>query len=35
VAWCNRSGLPRERLGQPPDVELTSLAGLPAAAGLP
>jgi 2-haloacid dehalogenase len=34
VAWCNRSGLPRERLGEPPDVELTTLAGLPAAVGL-
>ncbi len=35
VAWCNRSGLPRERLGEPPDVELTTLAELPAALGLP
>jgi 2-haloacid dehalogenase len=34
VAWCNRSGLPRERLGEPPDVELTTLADLPAAIGL-
>ena len=34
VAWCNRSGLPRERLGEPPDVELTTLAELPAAIGL-
>jgi 2-haloacid dehalogenase len=35
VAWCNRTGLPRERLGEPPDVELTTLAELPAAIGLP
>src|SRR5512137_330893 len=35
VAWCNRSGLPRERLGTGPDVELASLTGLPAALGLP
>jgi 2-haloacid dehalogenase len=34
VAWCNRSGLPRERLGEPPDAELTTLAELPAAIGL-
>ncbi len=34
VAWCNRSGVPRERLGDPPDVELTTLAALPAALGL-
>ncbi len=35
VAWCNRSGLPRERLGEPPDIELTTLADLPRAIGLP
>jgi 2-haloacid dehalogenase len=35
VAWCNRSGLPRERLGAGPDVELASLTELPAALGLP
>jgi 2-haloacid dehalogenase len=35
VAWCNRAGLPRERLGAGPDVELASLAELPAALGLP
>jgi 2-haloacid dehalogenase len=34
VAWCNRSGLPRERLGLPPEVELRSLGELPAALGL-
>jgi 2-haloacid dehalogenase len=34
VAWCNRAGLPRERLGEPPDVELTTLADLPRALGL-
>jgi 2-haloacid dehalogenase len=35
VAWCNRAGLPRERLGEPPEVELSTLAALPAAIGLP
>ena len=35
VAWCNRSGLPRERLGGAPDAELASLSQLPAALGLP
>ena len=34
VAWCNRSGLPRERLGEPPDAELSTLAELPGAIGL-
>jgi 2-haloacid dehalogenase len=34
VAWCNRSGLPLERLGERPDAELTTLAELPAAIGL-
>ncbi len=35
VAWCNRAGLPRERLGEPPDVEITTLTQLAAAIGLP
>ncbi len=35
VAWCNRSGLPPERLGEPPDVVLAGLGELPAAIGLP
>jgi 2-haloacid dehalogenase len=35
VAWCNRAGMPRERLGEPPDVELTTLSDLPRALGLP
>jgi 2-haloacid dehalogenase len=30
VAWCNRAGQPRERVPEPPDVELRSLAELPA-----
>jgi len=34
VAWCNRAGLPRERLGEPPDAELTTLAELPGVIGL-
>jgi 2-haloacid dehalogenase len=34
VAWCNRAGQPRERLGEPPDAELGSLAELPAVLGL-
>jgi 2-haloacid dehalogenase len=29
VAWCNRTGQPRERLGERPDVEIRSLAELP------
>jgi 2-haloacid dehalogenase len=29
VAWCNRAGQPAERLGEPPDVVITSLAELP------
>jgi 2-haloacid dehalogenase len=33
VAWCNRAGQPVERLGEPPDVELRSLAELPALLG--
>lgn len=35
VAWCNRGGMPRERLGEPPDIELTTLTDLPRALGLP
>lgn len=34
VAWCNRAGLPRERLGEPPDAEVGTLADLPALLGL-
>ena len=34
VAWCNRSGQPRERLGEGPDAEMGSLADLPALLGL-
>ena len=34
VAWCNRAGQPRERLGEGPDAELGSLADLPAVLGL-
>lgn len=34
VAWCNRSGQPRERLGEGPDAELGTLADLPALLGL-
>jgi 2-haloacid dehalogenase len=29
VAWCNRTGRPRERLPGAPDCEIQSLAGLP------
>jgi 2-haloacid dehalogenase len=29
VAWCNRGGLPRDRVPEPPDVEIRSLAELP------
>lgn len=29
VAWCNRAGQPRERIPDPPDVEIRSLAELP------
>ena len=35
VAWCNRAGLARERLGSAPDAELRSLAELPELLGLP
>lgn len=34
VAWCNRAGQPRERLGEGPDAEMGSLADLPALLGL-
>jgi len=34
VAWCNRSGQPRERLGEGPDAEMGSLADLPGLLGL-
>jgi 2-haloacid dehalogenase len=34
VAWCNRSGQPKERLTEPPDAELRSLDELPALLGL-
>ncbi|HEY6101233.1 MAG TPA: haloacid dehalogenase type II [Anaeromyxobacter sp.] len=30
VAWCNRTGQPRERIPEAPDVEIRSLAELPA-----
>jgi 2-haloacid dehalogenase len=33
VVWCNRTGQPRERLGLEPDVEITTLDGLPGALG--
>lgn len=33
VAWCNRAGQPLERLGEAPDVEIASLAELPALVG--
>lgn len=29
VAWCNRAGQPRERIPDPPDAEIRSLAELP------
>lgn len=34
VAWCNRAGQPRERLGEGPDAEMGSLADLAAVLGL-
>jgi 2-haloacid dehalogenase len=34
VAWCNRAGQPRERLGEGPDAELASLSELGGALGL-
>ncbi len=33
VAWCNRAAQPRERLPEPPDAEIRSLAELPALVG--
>lgn len=33
VAWCNRAGLPIDRHGLPPDLELRALEQLPAALG--
>lgn len=33
VAWCNRSGQPRERIPEPPDAEIRSLSELPALLG--
>jgi 2-haloacid dehalogenase len=35
VAWCNRAGQAKERLPDPPDAELRTLAELPALLGLP
>ncbi len=34
VAWCNRTGQPRERLGEGPDAEIGSLADLLPSLGL-
>jgi 2-haloacid dehalogenase len=34
VAWCNRAGQPRERLTEPPDAEVRSLAEVPGLLGL-
>ncbi len=34
VAWCNRARQPPERIPEPPDVEIHSLAELPALLGL-
>ena len=33
VAWCNRSGQPRERIPDPPDAEIRSLSEIPALLG--
>jgi 2-haloacid dehalogenase len=33
VAWCNRTGQPRERIPEPPDAEVRSLAEIPALLG--
>lgn len=33
VAWCNRAGQPRERIPDPPDVEIRSLSELPVLVG--
>jgi 2-haloacid dehalogenase len=35
VVWCNRYGLPRERLPGAPDREVRSLSELPALVGIP
>lgn len=35
VAWCNRAGQPAERLPDVPDVEIRTLAELPALLGAP
>jgi 2-haloacid dehalogenase len=35
VAWCNRTGAPRERLPGAPDCEIADLAELPALVGVP
>jgi 2-haloacid dehalogenase len=35
VAWCNRAGLPRERLPGAPDFEIRALAELPPLLGVP
>jgi 2-haloacid dehalogenase len=34
VAWCNRAGQPRERLTEPPDAEVRSLAEVPGLLGV-
>ncbi len=34
VAWCNRARQPPERIPEPPDAEISSLAELPALLGL-
>jgi len=34
VAWCNRAGQPKERLTEPPDVEVRTLSELPGLLGL-
>jgi len=33
VAWCNRAGQPTERIPEPPDIAVASLAELPALLG--
>jgi 2-haloacid dehalogenase len=34
VVWCNRYGLPRERLPGAPDREVRTLSALPALVGV-
>jgi 2-haloacid dehalogenase len=34
VAWCNRTGQPKERLGETPDAEIRTLAELPDLVGV-